>query len=965
MSHARRLTALLLISAASHVAALQAATLFDPALRFRALTTDHFVIYFHQGEDRLARRLAAIAEDTWHRLQQPLGGPQRTHVVLVDQTEVANGYATPLPRNTIVVSAAWPPSSEFIGNTDDWLRLVFTHEFTHIVHLARSEGGAQLVRSVFGRVPIAFPNLFLPTWHIEGIATYEESVITGAGRLRAGDFGAVAAEEARTRSLQPLDRVNGGLTDWPGGTAAYAYGLGFHRYLAEKFGPYSLRVLADATAGRVPYTTAPVFKRLYGQSLGDLWRDYQSSLLTATTLPAAIDPGLRRITRHGFIVTGPRFDKWDDGVSIVYSVRTPSGFPTLNRVGSDGSKPTRVTTRYLGTTTAIGRDGLYFDQQDFRRNVGVYSDLYLLSRTSGHVTRITEAGRLMDPDLSPDGTTLACVQSRPGQRDLVLLKATSTHDAASTITTLLSEAETQFDAPRWSPDGRMIAVERHRLGGFSDVVVVDVQTRSVRVLASEPRSRIVTPAWRQDGRAVVVAIAAEDQPFNLYELAADGVGAPRQLTHTTGGATWPDVSPDGRAIVFVGYTTDGFDLFTMPYPMGPPPDGPVSAPSTVAIAPPTAAGASEPPEYGSQPYSPIATLKPTSWSPVIEADSDQIRVGAAVGAYDALGYHFYSASASWLVSSPAGVPKPGKATPDWSVSYAYDRWRPTFWATAKQSTSFLEGPATAADTPAAATLREREIEAGVVFPIRHARVSHTGSVSLLRASDLYTMPDRTVSQTRGAARTAWAATSAHTYGYSISPEGGGTAGATAEIARPGLGAFAPATTVTGDGRAYLPSFAPHHVLAVRLAGGRSTGDPGLRRTFHLGGAAPDGSVTDFGRSAISLLRGFPADTFAGSHVALMNVDYRFPIARPQRGIGTWPLFLHTVHAAVFGDAGHAWTRAFRADAIKTSFGAEISAKIVAGYFFPLTATLGAARGHDGSGTVADRTTIYVRIGRAY
>jgi hypothetical protein len=137
------------------------------------------------------------------------------------------------------------------------------------------------------------------------------------------------------------------------------------------------------------------------------------------------------------------------------------------------------------------------------------------------------------------------------------------------------------------------------------------------------------------------------------------------------------------------------------------------------------------------------------------------------------------------------------------------------------------------------------------------------------------------------------------------------------------------------------------------------------RTIHRGGAAPDASVVDFSRDAISLLRGFPANSFAGSHVALMNVDYRFPIARPQRGIGTWPLFLHTVHAAVFGDAGHAWTRTFRADAIKTSFGAELSANIVAGYFFPLTATLGAAWGHDGSGTVADRTTIYFRIGRAF
>ena len=168
---------LILVTGAESVSAAQ----FDPALRFRVLSTDHFLIYFHQDEESLARRLAAIAEDAWRSLQQPLGvtPPPLTHVVLVDQTDLSNGSATPVPFNTLVVTAVWPAGSEFIGNVDDWLRLVFTHELTHIVHLDRSIGWARLVRGVFGRTSIAFPNLFLPAWQIEGLATYEESARTG------------------------------------------------------------------------------------------------------------------------------------------------------------------------------------------------------------------------------------------------------------------------------------------------------------------------------------------------------------------------------------------------------------------------------------------------------------------------------------------------------------------------------------------------------------------------------------------------------------------------------------------------------------------------------------------------------------------------------------------------------------------------------------------------------------------
>jgi hypothetical protein len=208
-------------------------------------------------------------------------------------------------------------------------------------------------------------------------------------------------------------------------------------------------------------------------------------------------------------------------------------------------------------------------------------------------------------------------------------------------------------------------------------------------------------------------------------------------------------------------------------------------------------------------------------------------------------------------------------------------------------------------------------------------------------------------------------TTAHTYGYSISPERGIVFGATAESVRRAFGSSGDASAWTADARLYLPSVARHHVFALRLAAGGSAGDSSVLRSFHLGGAVPNVSVIDFGSSAVSLLRGFGSDTFAGTHVALLNAEYRFPLARPQRGAGTWPLFLHTLYAAPFVDAGETWTRRFDTANVKASAGLELSASLVAGYHFPLIATAGVARGHDGSGTVPDAWTIYLRLGRAF
>lgn len=958
-----------------------AATRFEPGLRFRVLSTEHFLIYFHQGEESLAPRLGAIAEDTWRKLRQPLGvtPPQMTHVVLVDQTDLSNGSATPVPYNTIVVTAVWPAGSQFLGNVDDWLRLVFTHEFTHIVHLDRSIGWARLIRGIFGRTSIAFPNLFLPAWQIEGLATYEESVINGGGRLHAGDFSAIVEEAARAGRLESLDRVTGDLTDWPNGLAPYAYGVGFHAYLADRYGTDGLAQLAGRPAGRVPYTASRVFGRIYGKSLGALWREYENSLTAGTGMPAISD-GATRLTHDGFLVAGPRFDQEPCGACaprIVYSAVTPHEFPSLNAVARDGSSPSRLATRYLGSTAALGRDFIVFDQLELRRNAGLYSDLYVFDRQSGRVRRLTSEARLLDPDLSPDGRTLACVRDAAGRRDLVLvtlnqLSGASAFRFRTEIDMLVSEAETQFNAPRWSPDGRSIAVERHRPGALSEIVVIDVATRALRVVASDAHARIVTPAWRPDGHALVAAVAPEDAPFNLHEFLLDTRVASRQLTRTTGGAIWPDVAPDGQSIVFAGYTADGFDLFLIAYPSDTTPvvsvTNDVRPDSGARVAqdfsPAVLAdrGSAMGPAIA---YHPWPTLKPTSWFPVVAGDSHQLRAGAATAGADVLRYHAYVASATWLVGGTVGADPPNAAVPDWQIAYAYNRWRPTFWVAASSDTTFFAGPPTDGGVPSAATRRTDQLEAGVLLPVHHVRTSQTALVSVLLASDRFTLPSLTPSLNRTGFRAAWRMRSAHTYGYSISPERGVSFGATAEAVRRALGSSADADTWTADARFYLPSVARHHVVALRLAAGASAGDSNLQRTFHLGGAMPNVSPIDFGSHAISLLRGFSSDTFAGTHVALLNAEYRWPLARPQRGAGTWPLFLHTVYAAAFVDAGQAWTRRFDIADVKTSAGVELSSSLVAGYHFPFIATIGVARGHDGSATVPDAWTSYVRLGHAF
>src|SRR5688572_18829243 len=99
-SMTRRIASILLLS----IVALDAgAASYPPDYRWRTITTAHFRIHFHQGEEDLAQRAAAIAERVHSRVTPLLDyePASRTDIVLTDNVDVSNGSATPFPTNRI------------------------------------------------------------------------------------------------------------------------------------------------------------------------------------------------------------------------------------------------------------------------------------------------------------------------------------------------------------------------------------------------------------------------------------------------------------------------------------------------------------------------------------------------------------------------------------------------------------------------------------------------------------------------------------------------------------------------------------------------------------------------------------------------------------------------------------------------------------------------------------------------
>ena len=165
----RDIIALLLVLCLTFTAGAQPA----PYHRYRTLDTPHFHVHVPVGLEREGRVAGAAAEHAYAQLAKELAEPRGPiDLVVTDDADYSNGYATTIPTNRIVVFATPPVDASSLRLNEDWLGIVITHELTHIFHLDRARGIWSLAQHVFGRAPALFPTQYGPSWLTEGLAVY-------------------------------------------------------------------------------------------------------------------------------------------------------------------------------------------------------------------------------------------------------------------------------------------------------------------------------------------------------------------------------------------------------------------------------------------------------------------------------------------------------------------------------------------------------------------------------------------------------------------------------------------------------------------------------------------------------------------------------------------------------------------------------------------------------------------------
>jgi len=894
----------------------RAAAQVDPSGPWRTLHTPHFRIHFRPAYRGAALTEAREAERSYGLLAGELHPPRGVvDVTLGDDIDAANGFTSVFPTSRITIFATPPAGDHGLLFYDSWLRLVTTHELTHVFHLDRSRGIWSTVQHVLGRAPGSFPNEYQPSWVIEGLATYYESKFTNGGRVR-GSFHTevLAADHVAGTSRSPWDALL--FTRWADGLVPYAYGSRFFQSVASVAGDSVVPRFVEATSGQwIPVRVGRQLARAApGRTLEAEW--------PRGTEPAP-GPGSRGHAPpaerlDSLLRTEPVARVSPDGRRLAYVRDDGKGASELRVLDAATFHPIASHRVNGGVDLDWVGDTLLITQLDYTTRWRIRSDLYGWV-PGGAWQRRTWGARLVAP------------AGGGGRRAAIALGAAA---AAPTVPLPAGPSGAVWTELALSSDGRSVAGSRVANGRWS-LLVWPADRAVAGTTLVETGVSIADPVWTPGGELWFVA---DPTGFpQAYRWRDAGVAEP--LTRDPLGARAPAPLPDG-SLVYASPRARGWELRrAQPLAGG----APATFPDPLPFEPAPQVAARE------TGYTMWPSLAPHFWIPFFLNAGPSGRFGGAVTAgADAIGRVQYFADLfvapqRWRAAGDLTLLYQGLGNPTLDL-FVSSRWLD------------LVPPPRAASLTLSELYQRAALGASFVSQ-RWRSFASVRVAAELERTHFATIPDTSLAAVCAGCETQDLLGGSVTFAFShlvtgalaVSPENGflasliyrrreevGTTrwsnelrGRLALYARvPGLGGFA------------------HHVLAVRLAAGGTSGPLGA--LYNIGGVSSGTVGVIFGQSlGVSRtfpVRGYPNGTLSGQRAATGSMEYRLPLALIGRALGHLPIGADKLWLNAFADAGDAWAPGTSAQFTRLcSAGLELASRVSVSYDFLLALRLGLAQ----------------------
>ncbi len=994
---------------------------YDPGLNWQVLESPNFSIYFYKQQnneennenfsynnEQLAQEVADIAEETYHQVNAQLGPPKHHHlqkiaIIIEDFSDYALGFATSSPHRVIRLSLTAPTAKSFDMKFKSWLKMVITHEYTHLAHFEMTAGPTTALRALFGQ--ILTPNALQPLWSIEGLAVYNETKFTAGGRGIDTRYDMYLRMAALEDQFNTLDQISGYyLTSWPNGSAPYIYGQSIIHFIAQEYGENKVIAISEIFS-EYPYLGFNyALKRAIGLNLNEIYQSWKNYLKEKYQLQSQkilsqknLTPS-QQLTKYNYWVDYPHWFSTPEGDKIAVRVSTPHSYPFIQIIDPLSSfapltystiKNQSLIKRTYGRNSSfsIYPDSskiIYAKLGDYEQFYKYY-DLYLFDIKTEKETRLSEGLRARDPDWSPDpdNPQIVAVINQSGTNNLALINLPSPNSSINenqpTYKPITKEDivyltdfrdGTQLYQPSWSPKGDMIALSAWHQG-YQDIYILNLDPDNIGNSTLQPifqdKSIDLSPCWSPDGQYLFFS----SDRTGIYNIFAFSLPDKKlyQVTNVLGGAFQPAISPDGKQLAFIEYHATGYELHLMEIDQNlnqwteveteyVEPQIFTAQQDTTWLMRQQSNGlnSSSKIKYPIHPYHPLTSFwPPTYWIPAAQLTENDLGIGFSTELKDVLGFYSLPLSITYGILNN-------------NLTYNLNYYN---YSHLPIVNLYLSGN-TVLNSPTS-WWEEGKTGINIYFPFEGLTASTTNSRSYRQIFSLgYQYEKSSTTNTSSpldanqekisSLRLSYSYSDAEKYGFSISPELGNSFSLTYEHADKALGGDYTFDKLVFDGRKYIPLPSLHQVLALRLVAGATSSsilESGLDgEKFKLGGNYSADNLSNTDVNTFSL-RGYKPATLEGNNLLLTSLEYRFPLANIEHSLKLGPLsiFLERLSGVFFIDIGNAWESAGANINItneeneinsiwqnfKSSIGAELKADFNYQNDSPFTLRLGTAK----------------------
>src|SRR5207248_2015152 len=250
-----------------------------------------------------------------------------------------------------------------------------------------------------------------PRWFIEGIATFAESEVSGAGRVRSSEEDMVVRAEVLEGKLPRIDTLSNLPLAWPRGFGQYTVGSRFLSFIQAQYGLGALRDLSHDFGSRaVPFALNFSAERVLGRTYLQLYDEFAAheldrALRMQAQVRAEGETAIEPLTRLGEWVRTPRWSP--DGSTLYYTNAGPDRLAEIRAVRpgpccgppapmADAVRPGDRHVANLWSdgggddTLSVAPDGrVLYARAEVYQEFETVLDLYSVDPTTGASTRVS------------------------------------------------------------------------------------------------------------------------------------------------------------------------------------------------------------------------------------------------------------------------------------------------------------------------------------------------------------------------------------------------------------------------------------------------------------------------------------------------------------------------------------------------------------------------------------------------